>query len=141
MVCLGNICRSPLAEGIMRHLCKKQNLYWDIASAGIGGWHVGSSPDKRSIAAAMKKGYDISAQRAQQFNPSFFDRFDLILTMDRHNYSQILSQARNKHDKAKVQLFLENDEVIDPYYDNAFFDPVCKQIEDRCLQLIEKLKR
>lgn len=141
MVCLGNICRSPLAEGIMRQLSQNQKLDWTIASAGTGSWHIGNAPDKRSIAAARDLGYDISKQRAQQFNNSFFDKYDLIFAMDRNNYREILSQAKSQEEGAKVQLFLEDDEVIDPYYDNALFNPVCTQIENRCKEIIKKLTR
>lgn len=139
MVCLGNICRSPLAEGIMRHLAREKNLNWEIASAGTGNWHIGKAPDHRSIAAAKASGYDISEQRAQQFNYSMFNKYDLILVMDRDNLSDVQSMAKTEEERKKVKLFLHNDEVTDPYLDNALFSPVCKQVEERCIEIIKQL--
>ncbi len=140
MVCLGNICRSPLAEGIMRHLVNEQHLDWQIASAGTGNWHVGQAPDRRSIAIAQNFGYDISAQRAQHFNQSMFEAFDHILVMDRNNLKTVLALASTVAQRQKVKLFLDDDEVADPYYDNALFEPVCAQIEKRCKELIAAFK-
>ncbi len=139
MVCLGNICRSPLAEGIMRHLADEQNLNWEIASAGTGNWHIGQAPDHRSISAAKALGYDISKQRAQQFNPSMFDYYDLILVMDKKNLADVKSLGKTDEERKKVKLFLDNDEVTDPYWDNSLFSPVCKQVEERCMEIIEQL--
>ena len=139
MVCLGNICRSPLAEGIMRHLAKEQNLNWEIASAGTGNWHIGKAPDYRSIAAAKALGYDLSQQRAQQFNYSMFNQFDLIFVMDRNNFSDVLQLAKTDDDLKKVRLFLDDSEVTDPYWDNNLFPPVCKQVEERCKEIIKQL--
>ncbi|MFC1226514.1 low molecular weight protein-tyrosine-phosphatase [Pedobacter sp. BG31] len=139
MVCLGNICRSPLAEGIMRHLTDKQNLNWEIASAGTGNWHIGRAPDHRSVSAAKALGYDISKQRAQQFNPSMFDYYDLILVMDKNNLADVKSLAKTDEQRKKVKLFLDNGEVTDPYWDNSLFNPVCKQVEERCMEIIKQL--
>ncbi|MGN7987801.1 low molecular weight protein-tyrosine-phosphatase [Pedobacter sp. 22226] len=139
MVCLGNICRSPLAEGIMRHLADKAHLNWEIASAGTGNWHIGKAPDHRSIAAAKAMGYDISKQRAQQFNHAMFARYDLILVMDRNNLADVKNLAKTDEERKKVKLFLDNDEVTDPYWDNALFSPVCKQVEERCMEIIKQL--
>jgi len=139
MVCLGNICRSPLAEGIMRHLANEQNLHWEIASAGTGNWHIGKAPDHRSIAAARAMGYDISKQRAQQFNHSMFAQYDLILVMDNNNLADVQSLAKTEEERKKVKLFLDNGEVTDPYWDNTLFKPVCKQVEERCLEIIKQL--
>lgn len=139
MVCLGNICRSPLAEGIMRHLIEKENLKWEVASAGTGNWHIGQSPDHRSIAAAKNAGYDISRQRAQQFSAEMFAKYDLILVMDRKNLSDVKNLAKTKEALQKIKLFLDNDELVDPYWDNALFAPVCKQVEDRCKEIIKEL--
>ena len=126
MVCLGNICRSPLAEGIMRQLADKQNLNWEIASAGTGNWHIGKAPDHRSISAAKALGYDISKQRAQQFNHSMFAEYDLILVMDRNNLADVKNLAKSEEERKKVKLFLDNGEVTDPYWDNTLFNPVCR---------------
>lgn len=139
MVCLGNICRSPLAEGIMRHLTAEQNLNWEIASAGTGNWHIGKAPDYRSVKAAKSFGYDISTQRAQQFNHSMFARYDLILVMDRNNLKDVQNLAQSEEERKKVKLFLDNDEVTDPYWDDALFDPVCLQVEKRCREIIKQL--
>jgi len=141
MVCLGNICRSPLTEGVMRHLINEQYLNWEIASAGTGDWHVGQAPDRRSVAVAKTYGYDISSQRARHFIATAFQEYDHILVMDKNNLKDILSLAKTKEDQQKVKLFLANEaEVTDPYYDNALFDPVFKQVEARCKELIEEFK-
>ena len=139
MVCLGNICRSPLAEGILRHLSDEENLNWEIASAGTGNWHIGSAPDHRSIAAAKSFGYNISKQKAQQFNHKMFAEYDLILVMDKNNLRDVQSLAKNDTDRKKVKLFLDNDEVTDPYWDNNLFSPVCQQVEERCKEIIKQL--
>ncbi|MEH3112091.1 low molecular weight protein-tyrosine-phosphatase [Pedobacter terrae] len=139
MVCLGNICRSPLAEGIMRHLADEQNLNWEIASSGTGNWHIGQAPDHRSVSAAKALGYDISKQRAQQFNPSMFDYYDLILVMDKKNLADVKNLAKTDGERKKVKLFLDNGEVTDPYWDNSLFSPVCKQVEERCMEIIKQL--
>jgi protein-tyrosine phosphatase len=139
MVCLGNICRSPLAEGIMKHLAKQQGLNWEIASAGTGDWHIGKAPDKRSVAAAKVLGYDISQQRAQQFNHNMFSQYDLILVMDRNNLEDVKRLARTDDERQKVKLFLAEDEVTDPYWDNDLFGPVCYQVEERCKEIIKQL--
>ncbi|MBO9675958.1 MAG: low molecular weight phosphotyrosine protein phosphatase [Sphingobacteriaceae bacterium] len=139
MVCLGNICRSPLAEGIMQHLADEKLLNWKIASAGTGNWHIGKAPDHRSIAAAKAMGYDISKQRAQQFKHSMFAEYDLILVMDRNNLTDVMNLAKSDEERKKVKLFLDNDEVTDPYWDNALFSPVCRQVEKRCMEIIKQL--
>lgn len=141
MVCLGNICRSPLAEGIMRQLVNEQQLDWEISSAGTGDWHVNQPADRRSIAVARKFGYDISAQRARHFNAGFFDEFDHILVMDQNNLRDVLRLASNEEQRKKVSLFLTGElEVTDPYYDDSLFEPVFLGIEARCRQLIKEIK-
>ena len=141
MVCLGNICRSPLAEGIMRHLVDEQKLGWEIASAGTGDWHVNEPADKRSISVARRFGYDISKQRARHFNKRHFDEFERILVMDQNNLKDVLSLAGKPEHRDKVSLFLPDDlEVADPYFDERLFEPIFLQIEERCKQLIEEIK-
>lgn len=141
MVCLGNICRSPLAEGIMRHLVNEQELGWEVASAGTGDWHVNQPADKRSIAVAKSFGYDISKQRARHFNKQMFDEFDSILVMDSNNLRDVQRLAIGEEQRKKVKLFLPDDnEVTDPYFDSTLFEPVFLEIEARCKQLIEELK-
>jgi len=142
MVCLGNICRSPLAEGIFRSQVKEQGLNWEVASAGTGDWHIGHAPDKRGIAMAANYGYDISAQRAQHFNAGMFDAFDHILVMDKNNLRDVLKLTKNATHREKVKLFLDGEnEVRDPYFDNALFEPVLLEIEERSRQLIAEFKR
>lgn len=140
MVCLGNICRSPLAHGILQHFADSNDLGWDIDSAGTGDWHVGQAPDRRSIAVAQKNGVDISTQKAQHFTAELFDKYDRIFVMDEQNHKDVLLLARRDEDRAKVTLFLDNDFVPDPYFDDTMFDPVYKMVESRCLQLIEELR-
>ncbi|MDP9046714.1 MAG: low molecular weight phosphotyrosine protein phosphatase [Bacteroidota bacterium] len=140
MVCLGNICRSPLAEGIMRHLAKQNGLNWHIDSAGTGNWHVGEGPDRRSTSTARNHGIDISGQVCRLFRVSDFDELDLILVMDRNNLSDILAMSRNGEDAKKVRLLLGDKIVPDPYYDDAQFEPVFKLIEDGCREFIERYK-
>ncbi|TKC02928.1 low molecular weight protein-tyrosine-phosphatase [Pedobacter frigoris] len=141
MVCLGNICRSPLAEGIMRHLVDEQGLGWHIASAGTGDWHVNQPADRRSIAVAKNFGYDISKQRARHFNKQMFDAYDYILVMDQNNLRDVLRLADDHEQRKKVKLFLtEENEVTDPYFDDRLFEPVFLEIEERCKQLIQELK-
>jgi len=126
MVCLGNICRSPLAEGLLSSKLPKDNFLVD--SAGTGDWHIGSKPDERSIAVARKHGLDISHQKGKQFIKSDFDFFDYIYVMDKNNYNNVLALAENDSQKNKVQLILnelfpgENVDVPDPYFglENGF---------------------
>jgi protein-tyrosine phosphatase len=139
MVCLGNICRSPLAHGILEHMAKEKNLNWEIDSAGTGNWHIGEQPDRRSIAIAKKYGVDISTQSCRQFLSNDFENFDLILVMDQNNLSDVISLATTDADFGKVRLFLKNGVVPDPYHDDKQFDPVYLMIEKRCLELIEEL--
>src|ERR1700748_1277204 len=119
MVCLGNICRSPLAHGIMEHLAKQNGLDWEIDSAGTGNWHVGQGPDRRSVRTAHEHGIDISKQVCRVFRVSDFDTFDHILVMDKSNLTNVLAFAHNDEDAKKVKLLLGDKIVPDPYYDNA----------------------
>lgn len=136
MVCLGNICRSPLAHGILKQKVKDNQLNWVVESAGTGDWHIGEAPDRRAIAIAKKYGVDISAQRARHFKPSFFKEYDLIFVMDRQNFKDVCAQAAHDDDLSKVSLFLQDDIVPDPYFDDKLFDPVFQMIEQRCAQVI-----
>jgi protein-tyrosine phosphatase len=140
MVCLGNICRSPLAEGIMQHLADKERLNWEIDSAGTGDWHIGEGPDRRSVRVAHDNGIDISRQICRLFRPSDFDMFDHILVMDRSNMSNILAMARNADDRRKVSLLLVDQIVPDPYHDDSQFSPVFKMIEEGCKTFIKKYR-
>ena len=121
-MCLGNICRSPLAHGILASKLPKSKFYID--SAGTAAYHVGHKPDRRSIKVARENSIDISTQRARQFKHSDFETFDHIYAMDTSNYNHIIRLARNNEDIGKVKLFLEenhaieNKNVPDPYYGN-----------------------
>lgn len=136
MVCLGNICRSPLAEGILKEKVKSNQVFVD--SAGTGGFHIGKQPDYRSIAVAKKYNIDISNQRCRQFSTKDFDAFDFIFVMDKSNYTNVIAKARNTDDISKVQLLLSNDrtiteEVPDPYYDeDDGFEIVYHLINNAC---------
>ncbi|MVN20151.1 low molecular weight protein-tyrosine-phosphatase [Mucilaginibacter arboris] len=140
MVCLGNICRSPLAEGIMKQQVKEAGLDWEVDSAGTGNWHVGEGPDRRSTRTARNHGINISKQVCRQFKVQDFDNFDLILVMDRNNRADVLALARNQHDRDKVKLLLNDKEVPDPYFDDRQFEPVFDLIESGCKDLIRKYK-
>jgi len=140
MVCLGNICRSPLAHGILQHLANLENLNWQVHSAGTGSWHVGNPPDRRSVLAARNLGYDISAQRARHFNEAFFDEYDHILVMDKNNLRDVLQFAKTEAHRQKVRLFLPEGEVTDPYYDNDLFAPVSLEVEQRCKEILRELR-
>jgi len=126
MVCLGNICRSPMAEGIMKHKAQQMGLNVFVDSAGTSNWHEGEEPDGRAIAEMGYNGIDITDQRSRPFITADFDRFDHILVMDTSNRSNVLSLARTKEDAAKVQLILDHGNeakgrsVPDPYYDDGF---------------------
>ena len=143
MVCLGNICRSPLAEGILR---SKLSENFIVDSAGTGGWHAGELPDKRSIAIAKLKGLDISNQRARQFKISDFTTFDHIFVMDNTNYKEVLALAPNEATKSKVKLILneispnDNVDVPDPYYGGVDgFENVYNMLDQACDEIARKL--
>lgn len=139
MVCLGNICRSPLAHGVLEHLVEEKGLNWEVDSAGTGDWHVGQKPDPRSISVAEKYGIDISTQRGRQFSIEDFENFDSILVMDKQNLSDILSLAKNDSQREKVRLFLNEDIVPDPYLDDTLFEPVYTTIEKGCRTFIKEV--
>jgi protein-tyrosine phosphatase len=144
MVCLGNICRSPLAEGILASKLPKGKFLVD--SAGTGSWHIGRAPDNRSITTAKKNGLNIANQKGRQFATSDFDTFDYIFVMDNHNYSDVIDLAKNEVQKNKVQLILneifpnENVDVPDPYYgmENGF-NIVFKMLDEACEVIAQKL--
>jgi protein-tyrosine phosphatase len=137
-VCLGNICRSPLAEGIMLHFKHKHKLPLEIDSAGTAHYHIGEAPDKRTIANAKKNGVDLSALRARQFTSSDFEKFDKIYAMDNSNYKNILALAKTEAQIGKVSLFLDPEfnsltEVPDPYYGNeSDFENVFWLVHKNC---------
>ena len=144
MVCLGNICRSPLAHGVLESKLNTSQFYVD--SAGTAAYHCGNQPDYRSIKVAKNNNIDISHQTARQFKASDFDRFDYIYAMDSSNYTNIISLARNNSDIGKVKLFLEenpnisNKNVPDPYYgDMSDFEFVFDLIETTSVIIAKRL--
>lgn len=148
-VCLGNICRSPTAEAVFRHLVSTHapQIQVTIASAGLGGWHIGEPPDERSQAAARRRGFDMSAQRARQFADEDFERFDLILAMDRENLRELQRRAPTRA-RERVRLFLEfaaqegTQDVPDPYYGGeAGFERVLDLTELAARGLLDYLRR
>ncbi|OAQ37953.1 protein tyrosine phosphatase [Pedobacter psychrophilus] len=141
MVCLGNICRSPLAEGIMKHFIDKEGLGWQVDSAGTGAYHIGRHPDVRSIKIAQQNGIDISHQKARQFIKADFKTFDHIYVMDKHNYEDVINLATSDEEKQKVKLFITDEIVPDPYYDDSLFKPTFNMIYAQCGKLLTSLKK
>ena len=144
MVCLGNICRSPLAEGILWEKVRSMGLGWTIDSAGTGSWHVGELPDSRSIAVARKNGIDIRDQRARQLRPQDLEAFDLIFAMDAQNYQDIVRLAPSPGLREKVHLILDivhpgqQRSVPDPYWDDNGFDSVYEMLQEACDKIVER---
>ncbi len=144
-VCLGNICRSPIADGVMRRLVAEHALDWDVDSAGTGGWHVGSPPDARAVRVAKQYGTDISALRARQFGRSDFARFDKIYALDLQNLTDVLKLANTQEERDKVELFLaaafpeKREGVRDPWYEDSLFEPVYHEIDEACAVILERL--
>ena len=140
-VCLGNICRSPAADGIARHLIAERGLDWTIESAGTGAWHAGNPPDPRMIEAAAARGIDLRPLRARQAKAADFHAFDHIFAMDRQNH-QDLAAIRPADASADLHLFLETQDVPDPYYGGPDgFEAVLDMIETRMLSVIETLSK
>ena len=140
MVCLGNICRSPLAEGILKKKLPQDRF--NVDSTGTAGYHIGHSPDQRSIEVAAHNGIDIRNKKARKFNPDDFDRFDKIFVMDRSNLANVRKMALTSDHQKKVALLLENDEVPDPYYGNEDgFKKVFELIDEACDQLSDELQK
>ena len=144
MVCLGNICRSPLAEGILKNKAISNNLDWEVDSAGTSGYHNGELPDPRSINIAKHHGIDIMDQRSRLFVKEDFDRFDLILAMDSSNYQNILRLATSDNQKEKVKLIMNyerpgyNQAVPDPYWNSDGFEGVYQMLDRACEKIIEQ---
>ncbi|HEX8001095.1 MAG TPA: low molecular weight protein-tyrosine-phosphatase [Mycobacteriales bacterium] len=142
-VCLGNICRSPMAEAVLRRLASEAGLDVEVASAGTGGWHVGGGADARALAALRGRGYDGAAHRARQFARDWFDRYDLVLALDRENEAHLRELARGVPGAdAKVRLLLGDRDVPDPYHGGADrFDHVLDLVEEACRDLLAELAR
>ncbi len=144
MVCLGNICRSPLAEGILTSKLPQDKFIVD--SAGTGSYHIGKQPDPRSVATALQHGLDITNQKARLFTTRDFEDFDYIYVMDSSNYDDVIQLAKNEDQKNKVDMILnllfpnENVDVPDPYYGlQNGFDLVYDMLDETCTILANKL--
>ena len=147
MVCLGNICRSPMADGLLRTKVKEQKLDVVVDSAGTGDWHVGKAPDSRMRETAKKNKYSIDNLRARQFSVEDFDEFDHIYVMDKSNYNNVIKLARNEEDKQKVMLILNllhpgrDLEVPDPYYGgDQGFQEVFEMLDEATNRILEEIK-
>ena len=139
-VCTGNICRSPTAEGVMRHLAKEVGVEVHVESAGIGDWHVGQPPDERAQHHARGRGYDLSAQRARQVRKRDFAQFDLIVAMD-SGHLEILQEHCPPEHQAKLRMLVNGHDVPDPYYGGAEgFERVLDMVEAGCLGLLHEIK-
>lgn len=147
MVCLGNICRSPLAEGIMRKKIEEAGISTEVDSAGTANYHVGEQPDRRSIKKGKEYNIDIAQLSGRQFVQADFDNFDYIYVMDHSNYDNVTRLARNEADINKVKLILEEaenvyeTEVPDPYYGGEDgFEHVYQLLDNACNNIIKKLQ-
>ncbi|MDA0561432.1 low molecular weight protein-tyrosine-phosphatase [Burkholderia pseudomallei] len=147
-VCLGNICRSPTAEGVMRHQVAAAGFDGaiEIDSAGTGDWHVGEAPDARAQQAARARGYDLSALRARQIGDADFERFDLVLAMDGANLAALRKRCPPQY-RGKVRLLMEfagdgsAGDIADPYFGGARgFEQVLDQCEAACRGLLDSLR-
>lgn len=143
MVCLGNICRSPLAHGLLR--AKSEALGWEVDSAGTSAYHAGEGPDPRTVQVANRNELNIKDLRARQFTIADFDHYDKIYVMDTSNYNNVLAMARNEEDEAKVMMILNeidpesNAEVPDPYFGGEHgFIHMYNLLDDATNQIIKK---
>jgi protein-tyrosine phosphatase len=139
-VCTGNICRSPTAEGVLRHLAKQMNVAVHVESAGTHDYHVGNPPDERAQRHAKGRGYDLSAQRARQVRRRDFEEFDLVVAMDR-GHLEILQENCPPHHQRKLRMLVSGHDVPDPYYGGAEgFEQVLDMVEAACLGLLSEVK-
>jgi protein-tyrosine phosphatase len=137
---MGNICRSPTAEGVMRRLVEDEGLEIEVDSAGTGGWHAGEPPDARATAAARRRGFTLEGA-ARQVRPADFRRFDLLVAMDRRNLRELLDLAPDDETSAKVRLLVPDADVPDPYYGgDRGFENVLDMVEAGCRGLLDELR-
>ena len=146
MVCLGNICRSPLAEGIMQSKIDQHDLDWNVDSAGTSGHHDGHKPDSRSIEVAEENGLDITNQRSRKLILKDLEEFDLVCVMDSSNYINVRMLSRNSAHHKKIQLIMNfsqperNVNVTDPYYGDEGFDRVYQMLDEACEAIVRQYK-
>ena len=145
MVCLGNICRAPLAEGILTHKTKHLNV--SVDSAGTSAYHIGELPDKRSIEIASKYNIDLSSQRARQFSRKDFEYFDIIYAMDTNNYAHLISLGETKEEQEKIKLILNEinplacESVPDPYFGGGNgFQIVYDMLDKACDNIVSSIE-
>jgi protein-tyrosine phosphatase len=139
-VCTGNICRSPTAEVVLRHLADQVGIEIHVESAGTGDWHIGLPPDERAQHHARGRGYDLSAQRARQVRPRDFEDFDIIVAMDRGHLEILQAQCPARH-RAKLRMLVRGRDVPDPYYGGPEgFERVLDMVEAGCLGLLHEIK-
>ncbi|MBY5957228.1 low molecular weight phosphotyrosine protein phosphatase [Membranicola marinus] len=143
MVCLGNICRSPLAEGILARKAKDKGLDWVVDSAGTSGWHDGDPPDERSIEVARLHDLDISQQKSRKIRSTDFDEFDLIYVMDDQNLQDVLRYCHTDEERNRVAKIMDvlpessRTNVPDPYYGQYGFELVYNMLDEACDKIIE----
>ncbi|TXF90122.1 low molecular weight phosphotyrosine protein phosphatase [Neolewinella aurantiaca] len=146
-VCLGNICRSPLAEGLLRREAESRGLDWEIASGGTANYHTGNPPDPRSVAVAREHGIDITTQRSHHVSEEDLEYYDLVLGMDRQNVADLKARAQTQDQRDKIHLFLdyaglaESDgpDVFDPYYDDRAYAGVYQLVEKAAMRVMDRL--
>jgi protein-tyrosine phosphatase len=139
-VCTGNICRSPTAEGVLRHLAEKMNVAVQVESAGTHDYHVGDPPDPRAQKHARGRGYDLSAQRARQLRRRDFEEFDLLVAMDRGHLEIMQGHCPPQH-QGKLRMLVNGHDVPDPYYAGPEgFEQVLDMVEAACLGLLSEIK-
>ena len=147
MVCMGNICRSPLAEGIFRREVLEAGFDWEVDSAGTIGWHAGSAPDPRSVAVARANGLDITGQRARHIQPADLHRFDYVFAMDAQNLDYLHQLPTAADGSSRIHLYLEfagsghGLEVPDPYLDDAGFPVVYRLLESAAANVIARIRQ
>ncbi len=146
MVCLGNICRSPLAEGVLRKMAEDKGIQLEVDSCGTANYHVGDAPDPRSIKKAREHGFDISELKGRQFSTADFESFDRIFVMDTQNHKDVIAKARTREEMEKVQLMMsqlypqDKINVPDPYYgDYDGFEEVYQMLIKSCEVFLSKV--
>lgn len=138
-VCTGNICRSPTAEGVLRHLARESGIELRVESAGTGDWHAGEAPDERAQRHAKSRGYDLSAQRARQVRARDFEEFDLVVAMDRGHLRELRRHCPRQH-QGKLRMLVDGRDVPDPYYGGPEgFEQVLDLVEAACRDLLAEL--